>query len=473
MNSMELLEAIGSVKDSHVAEAREEPERKRLSLRRPLLVAVVAALMLVLVGCAVVVLLGLNDLKLGGDSHTDKRTGQTEVWDIVSLQGVVGSKEYMAAKEWYDFKTENEKTYDDTAISEEYISYGCASQAWKDKVDKICEAYDLKLLGEMLEAGNTLEMLGIGSIWNEAVEMETEFIHDGYYFRGGTFQMEGTLKLTGEESPWAYPVRFQIRCVMKGYFDSVFLNVGDIASYDQWEYEQADGTVVLLAVNEDKALILADREDFFVTVNILNPTVGNRVLGKASMDRTALEAVADAFDFSFRPREVTEEMLLTAEEAHAANYAIEQEKWQEQYDKAVGKESYAARVKYYLENDSEPEQLGFAFYDMDGNGVEELLIGKDGYYINIYTEKDGTTEEYLDEGTYSYGYLCEDHVAVSVIDITATDYYVNRVVDFEKQLLAHIQYNPTAEDGKWRLYTDWNRYELISEAEYYEKCLST
>lgn len=53
MTSMELLELLGSVRDNYVVEAHAESAPKRLSLRRPLLIAAIAALMLLLVGCTV------------------------------------------------------------------------------------------------------------------------------------------------------------------------------------------------------------------------------------------------------------------------------------------------------------------------------------------------------------------------------------------------------------------------------------
>lgn len=54
MTSMELLELLGSIRDKYVVEAREEAAPvRRVSFKRPLLVAVIAALMLLLVGCTV------------------------------------------------------------------------------------------------------------------------------------------------------------------------------------------------------------------------------------------------------------------------------------------------------------------------------------------------------------------------------------------------------------------------------------
>ena len=52
MTSLELLELLGSVKDSYVADARM-PVRKVRSFRRPLLIAAMIALALLLVGCTV------------------------------------------------------------------------------------------------------------------------------------------------------------------------------------------------------------------------------------------------------------------------------------------------------------------------------------------------------------------------------------------------------------------------------------
>ena len=52
MTSMELLELLGNVKDSYVADA-QTPVQKVRSFRRPLLVAAIVALMLLLVGCTV------------------------------------------------------------------------------------------------------------------------------------------------------------------------------------------------------------------------------------------------------------------------------------------------------------------------------------------------------------------------------------------------------------------------------------
>lgn len=53
MTSMELLELLGSVRDNYVVEAHAETTPKHHSLRRPLLIAAIIVLSLLLVGCTV------------------------------------------------------------------------------------------------------------------------------------------------------------------------------------------------------------------------------------------------------------------------------------------------------------------------------------------------------------------------------------------------------------------------------------
>ena len=76
MKAMDLLVGFGSVKDSYVISAEEfrqgkqKAQIKRLSTRKIWLIAAVIALTLLLVGCAVVYVLSLHDMKIGEYSVT-------------------------------------------------------------------------------------------------------------------------------------------------------------------------------------------------------------------------------------------------------------------------------------------------------------------------------------------------------------------------------------------------------------------
>lgn len=130
MKAMDLLDSFGQVRDSYVVQAgqfregKQAPQTKRLSLRRPLLVAAIIALTLLLVGCAVVYMLSLQDLKPGEEIREDSRTGTTEVRQVLSLQGVVGTPGYLASKEWYEWEQaydpDMEIYHSDEAFSEDF-----------------------------------------------------------------------------------------------------------------------------------------------------------------------------------------------------------------------------------------------------------------------------------------------------------------------------------------------------------------
>ena len=63
MKAIDLLETMGSIRDRYILEA-QEPEKRRLSPTRTLLIAAIISLLLLLVGCAVVYVLQLQDMKL-------------------------------------------------------------------------------------------------------------------------------------------------------------------------------------------------------------------------------------------------------------------------------------------------------------------------------------------------------------------------------------------------------------------------
>ena len=119
MKAMDLLVGFGSVKDSYVISAEEFRQGKQkaqvkcLSTRKMWLIAAVIAVMLLLVGCAVVYVLHLQDMKIGEEVITQEAwTGpsgeympSTEwVNTQLSLQGYNGSPEQQALREWLDFK---------------------------------------------------------------------------------------------------------------------------------------------------------------------------------------------------------------------------------------------------------------------------------------------------------------------------------------------------------------------------------
>ena len=165
-------------------------------------------------------------------------------------------------------------------------------------------------------------------------------------------------------------------------------------------------------------LILLDREDFFLTIQVQNPSFQDLQGNVRTMSRKNLESFAAIFDYSFTPQPLSPEIALMIDvtdydvENYFPNLSI-----LESAPSAPKIETYDEKVKEVLETSTEPERLGYAFLDIDGDGKEELLIGKDGYCIYIYTEVDGEVVTYANPMNYMWNYPSEGGVLVSVMDV--------------------------------------------------------
>lgn len=223
--------------------------------------------------------------------------------DMISLAGVVGSPESDACAEYQEFL----KTYDedekilssigdgDTGIGEEYEAYTCYTQEMADKVDEICGKYSLiKKVGfELPENYSGLcESTGVGDFLGAASEEAAMEYEESYYYADGSFEVSANVIAAGSMSDC------QIGRCAKGTFDATVLNVGNIEEYRQWTYKTKCGVTVLLANSgTSKALILADLEKSFITVNVM----GNIRTNTFDVSDETLEKMADSIDFSVIP----------------------------------------------------------------------------------------------------------------------------------------------------------------------------
>lgn len=474
-------------------------ERLMRRKMKPLVIAAIIALMILMMGCAIVAL-NLGDMKLAEENRTDGYSQQEKVENIVSLQGFVGSKNYQAAKEWYDFLQSYDPDYRilqslsnaETMMPEEYWSYNCYTTEMAEKVDEICEKYGLQKQG-MAKLFDSVEYfygtLNISGLIHPDAEAEAR-IEPSYYYQTGSFMLDCEMKLTGSDSPWIYPIEFQMYCVMKRDFDDVYLNVGDIACYDQWEYTTKDGTEVLLAISPDKALMIVDKQEYFVTMNILNPRVGDILYGEQMMSRAAMECFADAFDYSFSPVPLTDAEWDSVQ-AHPTPNDIERERRKEEAMNTIGAESYAGRVQHLLDNVDGSEKLGYALIDVDGNGVEEMLIGQNQRIYYLYTFNGASAEHLLENvvlhfivpfgqeeatGTTaaSYMYLCEGNAVACVyeeIDGSTTHHFARaeggKMVWADEIEADSAGYYQLTSDGN--IYKDYNDIRTsITEDSYLE-----
>ena len=491
MNSNDLFDIIGETPERYVLDAANVnvkviPMRKR-SPKRMWLIAAIIALILCLVGCAVAYVLSLDNMILGTEFIED-RTGVTEPRTRLSLQGFVGSNSYQASKEWFDFlqtydpngSIEFSDEADNIEFPEDYQAYLLYSMEMKEKLDEICRKYNLDLLGPMLvdtTAENMFRELGIKGVIRENADAQVEWSigSPGYFYRGGTFDVEFAVTLTGDNTSWKHEEVVYFRCHNKKTFDTVFISMANPTQHEEWNYTTSSGVELLMVKGPESAFMVADVGDYFITVGGIETRKGNVLDGFQTVTREDLETYAEIFDFSIRPQQLTEDQIAAVRARHDAYWAeieANQEQKDNEFQEHLGRASYDARAKYHLEGDTEATRMGYTFYDFDGNGVEELVIGRDGYIEYIYTEKNGETAEILGWLKMGNTYLATDGTLVIMSDTTYRFFHIEngeRIMDYWIERRAY--WGPT-EESPWRLCYSVADDRPITEEEYYEYCNS-
>ena len=117
MNGKDIFKGLRYIDDDIIEEAEFgvfPAKTVHRTIRKPLLVAAIIAMMLLLVGCAVVYMLSLKEIKLGEEQSTydafsyDPDTGmpieylgkETVIEQALSFAGMKDTPTYKAAQEW-------------------------------------------------------------------------------------------------------------------------------------------------------------------------------------------------------------------------------------------------------------------------------------------------------------------------------------------------------------------------------------
>ena len=360
----------------------ERTMRKRV---KPLIIVAVIVAMVMLMGCAVIVM-NLQDLVIG------ERTSRGEILDsegnvvvetevvrnVISLQGIKESPNQLAAQEWFEF--EESYDVDGQKIGEaeaagyvaprEYDAYFVYDQTMQDKVDEIAQKYGLKLAGagamaQTYQNDILFDALGFENLHHEDASVEVEYL-GGYFYACGNFNMEFFLTLTGDEGQWPHEILANMRYNGKEYLDTVFASIANIEDVEQWNYTTANGTDILIIMSKDHARFFCDREDAFLTSSFRTDYESDS--GEIEyMSKRDVELVADTLDFDVVPKQPdmeTVEQKLAESEAEM----LENQKPREEY----GYQDFIANRIEALEH---PENLYYTLIDIDQNGVVDLLLG--------------------------------------------------------------------------------------------------
>ncbi|MDO5401287.1 MAG: hypothetical protein Q4F17_09985 [Eubacteriales bacterium] len=482
MNNQDLLDVIGEARDQYVLRAEASGRKKaRLSLRKPMFLAALIAVAMVLAGCVAVVM-GLQQKKVSELSETKqfneygRRIEPTEVTlSVFTPYG--GEAVQQATKEWYAFTDSYDpdhklmpNTNENNIPENYYYTYDCYTQDMVDKLDEIVQKYNLKLLDKFTvaqawEKQVMLDTLGIDGVTRPEAQAKIKE-GAGVLFPNGNFRSTVDVTLTSEDAKWTNP------CYAEYFYaknDTFAPDVGFVMEegYDQWEYTTADGTDVLIArTKEGDGNIVADLGDATVYIS-LDPDFGlPRVREESQMaGKEVLEQLADVFDYHVKPQAFDREQL-------AADLAIadaEYEAAQPVYEEPVF-DSYGQLLNSGLTYNYRPwlEDLYYCLYDLDGNGVEDLLLGEgDGSFCDAYTMEDGQVTLLL-SASGSRNWVCEDSVLHCEADYPypKTTQHSFRTFRFENgEFMTDETLDfMTRKGDKWRS-GEWDNVKEITEEE--------
>ena len=420
MNGKDLLISLGNINPRYYEEAENDmlsSGQPRRTLRRPLLVAALIAVMLLLVGCAVVYALRLQDMSIGQETYTQTFDEQGKYLeepvertrDILTLFGHNGDNIQKATAEWFAFL----ETYDPDGelmdnnpdhaeIPNQYeYTYGCYTADMIAKVDEIAAKYDLKLLEEWLpfqawQSDIFLEESGIHSLVRSDSGAEVTRL-SGMFYPPYNFDVDIELSADSLENKLWITVLY----ARKDYFPKDYPGGTDLSLYEQWDYTAPDGTALLLALNnKGHGYVIAELDNAMMILSVDgNYSTSSYPTAEEVMTQEELEAAAAVFDYKIQPqildRSAVKKLLDESQAAYDAENAYEPETFGSFADVLIS--------QYPTPN----ETAKYTFFDLTGDGEEELLISHSNDTIDQwYTVQDGAVQFFWGNDTY----LCKGNV---------------------------------------------------------------
>ncbi len=290
MNRDDVFEMFNDVRDKYVLEAiesRKAVPRRNIGRKRIFLMAAVIAMGLLLVGCGIVYVLKMQDLKLGENLIDRERwnqesqtvVAQTVPQQILTSSGLKGSPNYQAAQEWYEF----EKTYDPerdkfyaamdsgTEFPAKYSFYGPYTQEMVDKIEEICSKYNLALIGEPVKAKSSkdiLEYLGIKNVLRSDAPASVSPVST-FYYESGYLHADFKIRMDEGDGRWPFESMMGYLYSPKDCFNTdLFMLEGD--DWQERIYTTKSGHEVLILRSPTvwESWAFCDKADATVTIRL-------------------------------------------------------------------------------------------------------------------------------------------------------------------------------------------------------------
>ena len=255
--------------------------KTRRPIRRPLLIAALIALLLLLVGCAVVYVLKLENVKIGTgteqrdyslvdgvyveDPHTVNTT-------TLSMAGLEGSDAYKACADFYAFQTKY------TTDGEEMGKAGTLPEGYWDnyrdvmdaKAKELAEQYGLKPEGQLLAFRTTRNMcdaLGVERFVRGSQDVSID-IDGGSCYDTGNFYLWMNFSFPENQGYEVTRTSGALYWNRQDTFSRDYVTLEDRGDWVERNYTTSAGNTVLILTSpsQERGYIICDRGDALMTV---------------------------------------------------------------------------------------------------------------------------------------------------------------------------------------------------------------
>lgn len=451
------------------------------SVRRPVLVAAVIALMVFLVGCTAVVLLRLDKLRAAQEPYVSKTRYSedgTKILPTEKLQGTYilaseSSKARPAVQAWIDFCKEWDP--ERTKAEEAYAS-GTQDAYEKTRADKraeISQTYGVPQVGERLviqsDTALFTQLLGMDSLVKSDGTMEGE-LDGGWFYACGNFGANypnAVLKDSDSGEDLTFMMTYSYWD--GNFFDSAAqLVIHDENAVQEWNHTLPGGENVLIVMDAvGDAYILYDRGDAFIAVSVAN--VGWDWDNPADvMTHRDMERIADSLILTPKPEEISNISQLQAELDAKYQASVDEteppevvEERKRQYEENECLDSFSALITrmrdhedYFTSHmsggfESFWDTMNFCLLDVTGDGEEDLLLGKDGHIRTIWSMVDGKTSCI---SVADVGILCEGNILwdYRYLDGAGYNWYYRLNQDSFMTPILRVEYS-VSEETWWKI----------------------
>ena len=314
---------------------------------------------------------------------------------------------FRAGQEWYDYLQGNTFTEDDSDLWHPYSTFGCVNQEMADKLDAISESYGLTFrdMDEWMTDSYSYfrESMGISN----PVKKSADGVAQCAAWNDGQFYIVGNMPLSG----WDHAVRYQYTMTFPDVFLPEYVEAAGAGALECWKYRNAYGAELILALGPDMAFAYFDGDHHRTLVKVLydwHPS-------DRRLDSADLEALADCFVYEVASGDETHTTEIEPPAATDAYGDIIRKYLTAMEEGWTMEQYYSGDISPLCLYVAAPEVLGYAFLDVDGNGVAELLVGDGETIYDMYTIlEDGLPGHLLSAWERKPFYLCEGNLLKSV-----------------------------------------------------------